>query len=401
MQRRDLTRGFLFASAAGAAGFAETAQSQTCAAPCYAIVTGEVSASVFQTQYLPGDIRRYYNPAVDANDWTNALSRLRDVGANGIACFIPAGTYSYSTLSPSNLPINWAIPNLQLTGQRGTVLQFTGSGPAFFMDSGGSETSITNGLIVSNITISGTTRTTDGFYARGISHSAFRNIEVRNCTGKAFNIRWGVGNQFDTCFFSTVVFNSTVLPVRGFCLDDNGTHGLYTTTCTFTNCVAEGFSDGIGCEVLNGSGNTFIGCSFEYVGIGVTIESTSQRNRFVNVWFERNRIADAQILGGDVGVYSVGNSFSSCNFGTFISAQNQPLIQPNISIARGQATIFEGGYIRHVDLQSVSSGTLFLGNTFGTEFSPSGITGVGTYKRIGGLTADGFGNVTGTLNDVQ
>src|SRR5580700_9028334 len=72
MRRRDISKALLFTSASGAAGLIETAQGQTCTPPCYAITAPETAAgvTVFQTQYLPGDIRRYYG---GESDWTAAL----------------------------------------------------------------------------------------------------------------------------------------------------------------------------------------------------------------------------------------------------------------------------------------------------------------------------------------
>jgi len=401
MLRRDLSKALLFASASSAAGFAETARGQTCSAPCYAVIPAETAAGVTidpsQMQYPPGDIRRYF--VVGEVDWTAALGRLCSVWKQGVACFIPTGTYPY-TASPQ-----WYVQNdplcgssghpkcvtLQLTGERGAILQHTGSGVAFNISSAGSgATSVP--MTISNIIISGNANTTDGFYAQGVVHSYFRMIEVRNCPGKAFNIRFGVLNQFDTCFFSVNSFPSTILPTHGFCLDNDGSAGAYTSTCTFTNCFAEGFP-GFGCEIANGSQNTFTGGSFEAVGIGVNIDNDSFRNRFVSTWFEANSIADARILGAPPGHFSVGNNFHNCYFGSIAPSQ------PNISIARGQATVFEGGFLRWVDLQSVSRDTLFLGTVFANA-AGLGISGVGSYRMIGGTAADGSGYVTATLPNV-
>jgi len=405
MQRRDLSKALLFASASGAAGLTQTAQAQTCNPPCYPVIAGENAANVFQTQYPPGDIRRYFG---GETDWTAALARLCDVWKHGLACFIPAGTYPYTT-SPQWFVLkdpscgtsgHSACVALQLTGERGAILQHTGSGPAFTISSAGNGATCVP-VSISNIIISGNANTTDGFYAQGVNHSYFRMIEVRNCTGKAFNIRFGVGNQFDTCFFSTNVFPSTINPAQGFCLDHDGNPGYYTTTCTFTNCVAEGFLGMIGCEIAKGSSNMFLGCSFEAVGIGVNIDNASMNNKFDTCWFEANALADVRILGGLDGaghdVFSVGNAFINCN--SISTPTDSGNAVPNISIAKGQATLFQGGFLRWVSLQSVSRDTLFLGTVF-SNATGLGITGVGSYKMIGGTKADTSGFVTTTLANV-
>lgn len=400
MQRREISKALLLASA-GAVALTETAQAQTCTAPCYAVIPAETAAgvTVYQNQYPPGDIRRYYGGEVD---WTLALSRLNSVWKQGVACFIPTGTYPYTT-SP-----NWFVASdslcgtsghpkcvtMQLTGERGAVLQHTGSGVAFNI-SNGTTGAASVPITISNIIISGNSNTTEGFSLQGVVSSYFRMIEVRNVAGKAFAIRFGVRNQFDTCSFSTNNFPSTVLPTHGFYIDHDPNPGNYSTLCTFTNCYAEGFP-GTGVEIAKGSSNAFIGCTFEAVSIGITIKNDSMNNRFQSLWFEANSTADVQILGGVDGsgnpLYCVGNNFSTCNSFSLSS-------QPNISVVKGQATMFEGGFLRQVELQSTSRDTLFLGTVF-SNWPGLGIIGTGSYKMIGGTKADGNGFVTATLPNV-
>jgi hypothetical protein len=368
MRRRDISKALLFVSASSTA-LVETAQGQTCTPPCYAITAPESAAgvTVFQTQYLPGDIRRYYG---GESDWTLALNRLSKVWSEGVACTIPTGTYPYST-SPTwfvqgNDPMcgtsGHPLCNLtmQLTGERGAVLQHTGTGPAFdIRGPGGAVRSVV--MRISNLIISGNQSTTDGFVTKGVHRSYFHMIEVRNCSGKAFNIQFGIGNHFDNCFFSTNVYASTVLPTQGFCLDNDGNTGNYTTTCTFTRCFVDGLGqNGIGCELANAIGNVFIGCTFEANGIGLNIEDGCDGNRFVSAWFESSVTSDARIKGRS-------NHFSNCSFQTLA-------LSPNVSVSTGRSTVFEGGYLQQVNLQSTSANTRFVGiaDSFAT------ITGTGT-----------------------
>jgi hypothetical protein len=324
--------------------------------------------------YVPGDLRRYHSGSAD---WTAALQSLRSVAAQGVAGYIASGTYTYTT-SP-----NWAIPGLQLIGERGAILKHTGTGVAFNLDVGASGARV-DGLLISGLIISGNANTTDGLYSRGVVRSAFRFIEVRNCSEKAFHIKGGVLNHYDTCMISGDIAAVTVQPQAGFYLDNNGT-GYYTAACTFTNCVAESFP-GKGCALVDASGNLFNGGSFESAAIGIDIiYGSCRRNRFVNVWCEGNSTADLRVQAG------VQNSFSNCHFVS-------PSSQPTVSVG-GAATTFECGYICVVDLQSGSRDTLFLGTTFDNSAS-LGITGSGSYKMIGGTECDGGFNITTTLPNV-
>ena len=238
-----------------------------------------------------------------------------------MACLIPRGTYAYSA-SP-----NWAITGLQLTGERGAVLHHTGSGVAFNLDSGATGATV-SGLTISNLIIKGNASTTDGVYLRGIVHSMFRFVEVRDVSSKAFNIRHGVLNHYDTCIVSGNIAAFSVHPTHGFYLDNNGA-GYCTATCSFTNCIAEPFA-GKGCALADASGNVFTGGSFEAVLIGLDIDSdVCARNRFVNVWFEANSYADTRVKG-------TANNFTNCYFGSATT-------QPTVSVITGAATMFEGG----------------------------------------------------------
>lgn len=376
MRRRDVSKALLL-TAAGTTAVSSPALSQSSCSPlCYPQVAAEVSAGVTPSdyQYPPGNLRRYHSGGAD---WASALSQLRNVAAEGMACTIPRGTYAYST-SP-----NWAIAGLQLTGERGSVLHHTGAGIAFNLDSGATGATV-SGLTVSNLTIKGNASTSDGVYSRGIAHSVFRFIEVRDVSAKAFNIRHGVLNHYDTCIVSGNIAAFAVHPTHGFYLDSNGL-GYYTATCTFTNCVAEAFN-GKGCALAEASGNVFTGGSFEGVLIGLDIDSDScARNRFVNVWFEANSYADTRVKG-------TGNNFCNCYFGS-------PSTQPTVSVITGAATMFEGGFARQIDLHNTSRDTLFVGVVF-SDHSALGITGPGSYKMIGGIEANTNGVVTTTLPDV-
>lgn len=377
MRRRDISKALLLTAAGTTAASTQAFARSSCPPLCYDQVAAETNASVVPSdhQYPPGDIRRYH---AGGADWTSALSQLRNVAAQGMACFIPRGAYAYST-SP-----NWAIPGLQLTAERGAVLHHTGSGVAFRLDSGATGATV-SGLTISNLTIAGNANTTDGVYSRGIVHSMFRFIEVRDVSGKAFNIRHGVLNHYDTCMVSGNIATFAIHPTHGFYLDNNGT-GYYTAACTFTNCVAEAFN-GKGCALADASGNVFTGGSFEAVVIGLDIDSDAcARNRFINVWFEANSYADTRVKG-------TANNFCNC---FFVS----PTTQPTISVITGAATMFEGGFVRQVDLHSTSRDTLFIGVVF-SDHPALGITGVGTYKMIGGTEANSSGVVTTTLPDIQ
>lgn len=383
MDRRFALGLGLMSTAAASSLIVSRAEAQSsCVTTCYPQIPAEQGMTLDSAalMYPPGNLRRYYNG--EAN-WNNALINLRNVAAHGIACHIPAGVYEYSD-SP-----NWAISGLQLTGERGTVLKHTGSGVALNIDAGPNGARV-DGLVVAMLVIEGNTATTDALFSQGVTHSLFRMIEVRGCSGKAFHIRFGVLNHYDTCIISGDIASLTAQPAAGFYLDSSGT-GYYTSTCTFTNCSAESFS-GKGCALVDARNNLFHGGSFESTGIGVDIiEGISlgkrcQGNRFVNVWFEDNATTDLRVQAG------TQNSFSGCYFGSTSALTN-------VLISEASATTFEGGYIRRAELQNAATHTVFLATTFDGNFTQP-IIGPGSYRLFGGTKCNNSLDITGTLPNV-
>lgn len=377
MDRRNALGLFSIAAAGSTLVPAAALGQSACTPPCYPQIAAEQGMTLAEEalMYPPGNLQRYRN---GESDWTAALQRLRTVAAAGIACHIPAGTYSYST-SP-----NWAISGLQITGERGAILQHTGIGVAFNIDAGANGVHV-NGLALSNLIIRGNANTTDGLFSQGVTHSTFRFIEVRDCSQKAFHIKFGVMNHYDTCVISGGIVPLTVHPQAGFYLDSSGP-GYYTAACTFTNCIAETF-DGKGCALVDASGTLFNGGSFESTSIGLDIiYANCRRNRFVNVWFEDNAVNDLRVQAG------VQNSFSNCYFGS-------PSSSPTVQISAAAATTFECGYIRTVEVQSYSRNTVFIATTF-DEHPALGIVGSGSYQLLGGTKADNGFNITTTMPNV-
>jgi hypothetical protein len=320
-------------------------------------------------------------------------SALTFCKANSKGLRIPDGTYLLTADG-----VNFAGVNLAIYGEGKPTLQFTGTGKAFVMDTLLSNGSVFGGMRVENLLIVGGPSVTDGFYSRGIARSVFSNIEVRECSEKAFHILHGVSNQYDTLKFSTNSGPQTTTPVNGFYLTNNGA-GYYTADCAFNNAIAEGFA-GTACYLNDASGNTFHGGTFEgMVGTGLQINPECRRNAFRNVWFEVNTVRDAIIDG-------VGNSFDNCYFGSASSS-------PTVDIPGGTGTQFIGGFVRQCNLQVVGSNTSFVGVTFSDNVS-LGITGAGattaSFTTIGCTSADtnlditvrevdNFGTVNGlTLN---
>lgn len=305
-----------------------------------------------------------------------ALSHCRRTGAA-----IDLGGRTYLLDASDGQSANFAVPGLIM---RDGILRFSGLGRAFVADAAQPDGYYVAGLRIENLIIEGSSGITDGFYSRGIVRSSFRNIEVRNVAGKAFHIKHGVSNQYDSLKYTTNDGAHANRPTHGLYIDNNG-RGHYTADCAFINPVIEGFS-GIGCEIADGSGNVFVGGTVEgIVGRGLVIGPASRRNRFDSLWFEQNTINDIEVHGPS-------NEFSNLFAGSLSSELNIQVI--------GDGNMFTGGSLRAVHLRPGSAHSLFIGCGL-SGHSTLGFVGSGTFKRVACRTLDANQNLTGVFPDVD
>lgn len=301
--------------------------------------------------------------------------------SSGKGLSIPSGNYLLSADG-----VNFAAQGLSIVGIGKPTLTFTGSGKGFILDTELADGVAWGDMRVENLRIIGGPSVTDGFYSRGIVRSVFRNLEVRECSAKAFHILHGVSNQYDSIKYSGNEASQTTRPTYGIYLTNNGA-GYYTADCTFVNPISEDFPLGLGCYVHDGSGNVFLGGTFEGCNIGLTVNVGCRRNHFINLWCEAN-------VTRDIEVNSTANTFDDCYFGSSSSG-------PNIEVTTGKGTIFRGGYLRTANLQSASSDTLFIGCGLDQNLSATlGITGTGTYRILSATKIDSSGNVVGNMEDI-
>lgn len=298
--------------------------------------------------------------------------------ANNLTLVIPDGIYQL----PAGTTVNFAGNGLRIIGQGRPTLQYVGAGIAFYCNAGVDGTRVDD-MQIENLLIVGNPAVTHGCYLSGVVRSVIRNIEVRECSAYAFNIRWGVSNLYENLKYSAS--GETTTASTGVYLTNAGT-GLYTADCTFINCIAEDFA-GNGAVLNDASGNVFIGGTFEACNNGLVVGAASRLNTFTNVWFELNTDKDVEVAGNT-------NTFIDCNF---VSSGSNP----SIVVSEGDGNSFAGGYFRTAELQSTSSGTSFYGCS--TDQSLSGTTGIqgsGSYKAYGLSKVDDDGAYVDVFPDV-
>jgi hypothetical protein len=299
--------------------------------------------------------------------------------ANKYGLVIPSETFEL----PSGA-VNFAGQGLHIRGTGNAVLQFTGTGRGFVVDTDAAIGIVIGEMLVENLVIRGGPSITDGFYSRGIVRSKFRNIEVRECNNSAFTFLHGVSNLSENLKYSTNVIAQTTTPANGLVLDTNGT-GYYTADCTFINTIMEGFP-GRACNIVSAQGNKFLGGTFEAVNVGLEVAGGCYRNSFDSIWFEANTTRDAEIYGSVT-------EFSNCYFGS------NGVPAANVEIVTGEGTIVRGGFIRAANMQAPSKDTHF--SSVGLSDNVSlGLTGSGSYTRIGCTKIDVSANISGYFNDI-
>lgn len=347
--------------------------------------SAEVAAGVTPVNYAyaPGNGLRYGMVGDDSTNNDAALISLRAVAAQDVHCFIPAGIYLYTT-SP-----NWNIPDLHLTGERGTILHHVPplvGAVAFNIDSGSG--AFTYGVVIDQLIISGSALSTDGLYAAGLAGgSIVRNVEVRSVANNAFNIKGCVSSFFNNCQVNRSIAGVAFSPVPdfGFYLDENGA-GNFTANCSFMNCVAENFdggTSGVGANLANASGNTWTGGSFETLATGLQISTTSRHNTFESVWFEGNKTNDVVDQGQET-------KLDNCYLSSASSGNNLECEGDNLTMV--------GGYTRVANLQAGSKSSAFLATAFDNSLG-NGIIGTGTFRCLGCTLVNGTLGVTGTILD--
>jgi len=285
--------------------------------------------------------------------------------------------------------VNFARAGLHIDGD-GATLRFTGAGRAFVLDQGGDFGQFLEGMSVSDIVIIGNDDTVDGFYSRGVVRSIFRNISVLSVGGKAFWIKHGVTNQYDSLKYSAQPAGQpmpTIFATHGLYLDNNDSPtdpqktGYYTAGCTFINPVMENFP-GVACELADASGCTFTGGTFEGIttitgasastGIGIVISDTSRHNEFASIWFEANTTCDIECHGP-------ANMFTNLYLGSNSTAFNVELYSNGNS--------FHGGFVRGVNKPTGTYGNSFHGVAFPSH-PTVGLQGPGRFSCLGCTLVD-------------
>lgn len=321
--------------------------------------------------------------AVNTAALTAAITAAQSLGKGGVLIG-PGGVWEFT---PGT---NWATRDVAIVGTGKPIISYsTGSGRGFVLDAGGSGSTV-RGMRVENFIIRGNPNITDIFYSRGMVAGKFSDLEAREGSATGFSLNFSVLNTYKNLRVSNDSLGMTTTPTNYFKLDNDGTAGTRTQCNTFINCDASGkgaTSTSDGWLLVDSTLNTWLGGTAESCAKGVNIASDECRlNTFTSFDVEDNQVNDVVVLG-------TGNVFNNCGFLSLTSG-------PNIDVQSGKGTVFNGGYIRLINLSALSRDTSFVGVGIDENLSTTlGIQGAGTYTTVGCTKIGNTGLVTGTQQD--
>lgn len=277
---------------------------------------------------------------------------------------LPSGTYKVSSLP------NFGVAGTRILGVGKVTINYTGTGQGLTVDAGAYPAAGVNDVLIDNITINGNASATDGVFIRGIGHSSFKNLRVKNFPTSAMRTNFMVSNVFENFVCSGNEGAFTTTPASGIILDKRNA-GEQSSNCTFVNTIIEGVT-GVGIDVVEGVENTFIGGTSEGNGTGVVVGANSIDNTFISLDMEANTTSDVDCSG-------LRNTFIN-------------LLSTNtIRVLAGNTNSFVGGSIHNLTI----SGGVTL-----TKMESLGYTGTITDGGTSTLRV-GCYNVTGAVLDAD
>jgi len=237
------------------------------------------------------------------------LAAINSVAGDGVAIFIPSGTYNCTadiTITKLNVTIFGTTTGYRYYGANygGTTINFTSGTNGFNVS-----TTASDYFCLRDIVLTGNNAVTNGIFSGGCK--LFSNITCANFTGNGL--------------YMTNFTNSTIVENSGFTNNGTGVYvdGASTTPYTLRNCNVR--NNIIGIDIKGGRNVLIDKCIIESnSGVGIYIfcfngQSISQVN-VTNTWFENNNyttggfhvILDGQSFPADI-QYVV---FDMCQFNT-------------------------------------------------------------------------------------
>jgi hypothetical protein len=205
----------------------------------------------------------------------------------------PSGVYSYATAP------NWALQDIRLTGEQGTILKHLGSANAVLIDALAAATQKFH-VTMENFRIVGNASTTNGIYIRATHHCYFRNIRIADVSAAGVQTVFTVESVFD----NVVVHRNeqglpsgnswNVTPVNGFVLD--GDISGRSNANLLIQCGVNAVS-GSGIKIMNGDSNVIIASPSEGNARGYELTSVGGLTTLIGCWSEANTVEGVLVAG--------------------------------------------------------------------------------------------------------
>ncbi|WP_157831267.1 hypothetical protein [Pseudomonas sp. 43NM1] len=308
-------------------------------------------------------------------DVTLALQAFRDSIASSTIKrkgVIPAGTYRYA-VSP-----NWAIQNASIKAEGEVRFRYTGTGDAIVLNADAADAVCFTPGLCYNVTmgpiiVEAPKTAGDAVSSVSLHHSKL-NFIVHGCGSNSagYRSRFGVLNQIDI----------KVTPNQeGWYLNAKPKYGVWldrrnaaeeTAYCTFNNATLEGVE--VGAHLEHALGNMFLGGAQEGCSqAGLVVGAASRLNKFFNVDYEVNTVADI-VCGG------YENEFHGCDSELYTVIETT-----------GKRNKFIGGVYQSFSVAQSATDNKLIGFDY-NRFNTGGVLfDGGNRTRMASLTNSGSG----------
>jgi len=246
---------------------------------------------------------------------------------------VPPGTWPPAAPNTALTLANPDFGNIHIicAGIQSTFITYTGSSaiPAV-IDIGTAADGSANksNITIDGCTVSGNANVTNAIRARGVDHSSFRNLDLRNVTGAAFLCQYCVVNDYDNIHTSLNDAAFTTTPTTCFQLDGPDA-GHKSTWSYVTGPICEGVS-GTGILLGQAAGITIIGGTSEQNARGSNITVNALNTTYIGFDEEANSIEDILFNGTSLFLANGTDCGSAVKLHAGSTALNVS-IQPNVS----------------------------------------------------------------------
>jgi len=234
--------------------------------------------------------------------YTGLQAAITALGGVAGTIIVPPGTFS----SASTITMTTGSQHIICSGMGSTVISYTGGATTAIVDIGTASDGSANkyDISIEGCTITGNASVVNAIRTRGVHHSSFKNLSLRNVTGAALLTNFAVTNVYENIHTTLNDGAFTTQPTT--CIQLDGPDASHKSTASaITNPVCEGVS-GTGIVLGQAIEITITGGTSEQNARGLNMTSTTENTTVIGTDFEANSTED--ILTNGIGLFLQGGT---------------------------------------------------------------------------------------------